>query len=479
MKVLIDNDTIYNGITMEKKDTQPEKEPQLVIPYGYMPYNQPEEDEIDLKELWRTLKRRKKSVMATTAIVFAIAVAYIFLAKPLYEAKATLEIGKELTKNKDGVLVTKYFENSKSLKEHLDVKYDTAGKYRDKNATAYISAVSVPKKGATEGFITITALGENNIDAINMIKKPIEEISASHRAYYDTIIEKKRDAVEDLERQISYDKNTLLPHLKKNLELLQSVELKKIDEKISLVKSIDLKQIEDKISLLKSIDLKKIDDKIDLMKKVEIPALKEKIKQNEAEIAKKEAAIKAMQKEIKRVAKKDPALATMTSMLVANLQNDIGRINIKIIDLESQIEKIRKEVIADLEAKKKRLLEETIPNLEKRKSRLLQETIPNLEAEKRRLLEEVIPQKKADIKRLLTITIPQKQMQISQIKTSMKEPYLVMTHVVGKIYTHDYPVKPKKKLVLAVALVTGLFLGVFLAFFLEFIAKNEKRNESS
>ncbi len=464
---------------MEKNCDKTQKEPQVIIPYGYIPYNQDEEDEIDLKELWHTLKKRKNTVIATTAAVFAIALTYIFLAKPLYEAKVTLEIGKELTKNKDGVTVTKYFESSKNLKEYLDVKYDTAGKYRDENATAYISSVSVPKKSATEGFITLAALGESNMDAIKTVKKPIEEINARHRAYYDTIIEKKKDAVDTLERQISYDKNILLPHLKKNLELLQTVELKKIDEKISLVKSIDLKQIEDKISLLKSINLKKIDDKIDLMKKVEIPALKEKIKQNEAEIAKKEAAIKAMQKEIKRVAKKDPALATMTSMLVANLQNDIGRINIKIIDLESQIEKIRKEVITDLEAKKKRLLEETIPNLEKQKSRLLQETIPNLEAEKRRLLEEVIPRKKADIKKLLTITIPQKQMQISQIRASMKEPYLVMTHIVGKIYTHDYPVKPKKRLVLAVALITGLFLGIFLAFLLEFIAKNENRNESS
>ena len=460
---------------MKKKDTQPEKEPQLVIPYGYIPYNQPEEDEIDLRELWHTLKRRKKTVITTIAIVFTIAVAYIFFAKPLYEAKATLEIGKELVKNSDGVLVTKYFENSKNLKEYLDVKYDTAGKYRDKNATSYVSGVAVPKKGATDGFITLTALGESNENAKEALKRPINEIIIKHQAYFDTVIKKRKDAIDNLEHQISYDQNTLLPHLKKNLELLQTVELKKIDERISLVKSIDLKQIEDKISLIKSINLKKIDDKINLMKKVEIPALKEKIKQNEAEIAKKESAIKAMQKEIKRVAKKDPALATMTSMLVANLQNDIGRINIKIIDLESQIEKISKENIANLEAEKKRILEESIPNLEKQKSRIIQESIPNLEAEKRRLLEEVIPQKKAAIKKLLSITIPQKQVQISQIETSMKEPYLVMTQIVGKIYTHDHPVKPKKKLVLAIALITGLFLGVFLAFFLEFISKNEKR----
>ncbi len=44
------------------------------------------------------------------------------------------------------------------------------------------------------------------------------------------------------------------------------------------------------------------------------------------------------------------------------------------------------------------------------------------------------------------------------------------TKIVGKIITNDYPVKPKKKLIVIVAFITGLMLSVFLAFFLEFIA---------
>jgi uncharacterized protein involved in exopolysaccharide biosynthesis len=43
------------------------------------------------------------------------------------------------------------------------------------------------------------------------------------------------------------------------------------------------------------------------------------------------------------------------------------------------------------------------------------------------------------------------------------------TQVVGKIITNDYPIKPKKKLIVVVAFVTAFILSVFLVFFMEFI----------
>jgi len=59
------------------------------------------------------------------------------------------------------------------------------------------------------------------------------------------------------------------------------------------------------------------------------------------------------------------------------------------------------------------------------------------------------------------------------ITPSMVKP----THIVGEIETLDNPMKPKKKLIVIVAFITGLMLAVFLAFFLEFIRgiKDEKQ----
>jgi len=49
-----------------------------------------EEDEIDLYELWLTLKKRKKTVLLTTLIFLLVSLAYAFLSKPVYKTEATI-----------------------------------------------------------------------------------------------------------------------------------------------------------------------------------------------------------------------------------------------------------------------------------------------------------------------------------------------------------------------------------------------------
>ncbi len=51
------------------------------------------------------------------------------------------------------------------------------------------------------------------------------------------------------------------------------------------------------------------------------------------------------------------------------------------------------------------------------------------------------------------------------------------TQIIGDILTSDHPIKPKKKLIVIVAFITGLMLSVFLAFFLEFIGGMKKDSE--
>ena len=399
---------------MKKQNDTTPKEQQQIMVMPYTPCNSAEEDEIDLRELFGVIKKRKKIIIAVTVIFVLLASIYVILAKPIYEARATIQIGKWLNKNeKTGLLVSQYFDNVKNLKQYLDIKYDTSGKYRDKNATGYIKSITIAKRNASKAFLSITAYAHNNNEAIKSIQKPIDYILRQDKAYYDTIIENKKRTLKQLNQNFIYDKTIILPQLKQDLEFLKTVGLKKIDDKIVLTKS------------------------------VEIGALKNKIKQNEVEISKKTTAIKSIRKEILHVVEKDPTLATMEFMQIANLENDIANLKTKIIDLKSKI------------------------------STFQNETIPNLEAEKIKLLKTTIPAKEAEIDKMTSVTLPGIQMQIKETKMTMKKPYLVMTHIVNKIYTHDKPIKPKKKLIIVVALITGLILGVFLAFFLEFLSKED------
>jgi uncharacterized protein involved in exopolysaccharide biosynthesis len=49
-----------------------------------------EEDEIDLYQLWLILKKRVKTILITTAIFVATAIAYIIIAAPVYKTEATI-----------------------------------------------------------------------------------------------------------------------------------------------------------------------------------------------------------------------------------------------------------------------------------------------------------------------------------------------------------------------------------------------------
>ncbi len=397
-----------------------------------------EDDEIDLIELWRTLKRHKLTIFITTLLFVALAVLYIIITKPEYKAVATLQIGGQLIQTGNG-LVLKHFEDANKLKEYLYVKYVVSGKFRKKGVRSYIKDVSVPRK--TKGFITITAYGPNNKKAIKTLKVALNDVISKHKAFYDNIIEQKELSISELKKQILHDNNVSLPLLKRDIYILQNVKIKKIDEKINI---------------LKNIDLKKIEERIRLAKEIEVPAILKKVDIAKQQLIAKQKALKQLSFSFKKIKKTSPTLAAITALQINTVQNDIKNLKQQVINLNLQIKKI---------------LEETIPDLEKQKQKILEETIPDLEKQKVQILKKQIPLKEAAIKQLLNITIPHLRDRIKHIQLTMQPPYLVMTKVVGKIFTHDYPVKPKKKLILIVALITGLILGVFLAFFVEFLQK--------
>ena len=77
---------------------------------------------------------------------------------------------------------------------------------------------------------------------------------------------------------------------------------------------------------------------------------------------------------------------------------------------------------------------------------------------------------KAKKENLQTIEIASLKEKITALK-SMLLPYNYKnSEIVGKIITDDYPFKPKKKLIVIVAFITGLMLSIFIVFFLEFLS---------
>jgi len=68
------------------------------------------------------------------------------------------------------------------------------------------------------------------------------------------------------------------------------------------------------------------------------------------------------------------------------------------------------------------------------------------------------------------------KLQINNLKEKISPLNITQTSIVGKIIKHDYPVKPKKKLIIIVAFITGFILSIFLVFFIEFIKGLKEEN---
>ncbi len=396
---------------MEKhQNDNMEKQQLIAVPYEYMAVCNADDDTIDLRELWHVLLKRKKTILATTISVLLAAALYLFLTPSLYDAKGSIKIGHTMAIN-NGRLTPTYFEDAKRLKHYLDIAYDTAGKYRPEGTTTYIRKVSVPRK--LTGFISVTAMGLSNEEAIRELQKPVQEIITRHDAYYESIKSQKNAEITDLRKKIEYNQKTVIPRIKASIDLLKTDQLKKIDRQIN-----DLKE-------------------------ETIPLLEKKIEEAHSEIITREETIDKMRSNLQNLVHKYPAVASITASQISNNQAEIDRLKSTITELQEKINLIK------------------------------QEQIPGLEVQRLKILKETIPAKEAELAKIKEVTIPGLEAEIKKIETSMKEPYLVRSRVINQFLTHDYPAKPRRKLIVAVALFSGLIAGIMLALFREFLSKQK------
>ena len=135
------------------------------------PYIQ--EDTLDLRELLQTIKKRKKLIYLITGSITALALLYAFVvAKPLYEVKAMIEIGKIGAGTKDETPL----DDIRDTKQKLEYLYNVHSK--KKSAYPKLKAVTVPKK--SQSIFSITVAGRDNNSATTYINKIVEQVEKSY-----------------------------------------------------------------------------------------------------------------------------------------------------------------------------------------------------------------------------------------------------------------------------------------------------------
>lgn len=300
-----------------------------------------QEDEIDLREIFKSIFERKYFILIFTLMITILAIIYVSIKTPIYEAKAVIEIGSYKTESDEVRVVDNLNEFSKKLSTiFIDLRKDDIEKESE------ITNISISK--GMKNYIEISSQAISNDLALKEIEAVLSFTKDEHGKFLNDIKEKNKIQISNIDNSV------------KNLQ----EQIVNIDRKIELY---------------------------------------------EKNVINLEEQMKFVLESLKNINSLDPSIAALKLMEKRDISNDIISNKSQLFDLM-----IKKESISNLEINKL--------------------------IERKKILES------------LTLDY--------NIKNS---------DIVGKIQINDYPVKPKKTLVVVVSFVTGFILSIFIIFFMQFI----------
>lgn len=343
------------------------------------------EDEIDLRELILTLWNSKKFILIFTILITILSIIYVLIKTPVYEARATVELGYYMDKDYEKKLIF----NPNSLSEELKIFFIEIKK-NIKDKEYWVEAINLTKNN--KNSIEILSYGLSNENA----KKQSKEV----------------------------------------LEFIKEKGIKEI-AKISKRKEQLLKNINNKILFEKEYFIKTLSSQIEYTTKTEIPTNNEKISVTNGKINEIDKQIKALASKLKEDQNKNLPLDS-TIVMKNNLELELAKEKMNLLELETSKQ--------ELESKKLPLL----------------------------LINKEDPLNANPITKAL-------QDEKLKIEIEMSKDNYKNSEIIGEIITNEYPIKPKKKLVVAVSFVTSFILSIFLVFFIDFIRsfRDEKTENSN
>ena len=138
-----------------------------------------QEDEIDLRELFKIIWDKKIFIIIFTLAITVLATVYTYSKTPIYEAKALLEIG-EYKKNP--------VDDAVALEKKLSTIFiDMEKNLKDK--TSQISNISVVK--GLKNFLEIKSESTSNEEAKNEILKVLTFVQNQHEKILDDVKKQK------------------------------------------------------------------------------------------------------------------------------------------------------------------------------------------------------------------------------------------------------------------------------------------------
>jgi len=200
-----------------------------------------EDDVIDLRELVEVIRKRKKIIFLITVIITALAVVYAFwIAKPVYGAKAMIEIGQ---------IDTEPIDDIKNIQEKLIYEYHVNNRGK-KLRFPRVTAITVPK--GSNRLISIATQGYSNDDASRYIQTVTKKIEADYKKKTDAYIANQKKMIALVQQDIR-DNTESLKKMQQELDSYgqKIISLKREDAALAGIYALQIGQKQTEVQRLK------------------------------------------------------------------------------------------------------------------------------------------------------------------------------------------------------------------------------------
>ncbi|WP_323591277.1 Wzz/FepE/Etk N-terminal domain-containing protein [Aliarcobacter butzleri] len=215
-----------------------------------------QEDEIDLKELFKTIWSYKKFILIFTFIVTVLSIIYVSLKAPIYQVTALVELGSYKTESYQDIII----DNADNLSKKLSTIFIDLRKNVENKDFEITKIVTV--KGM-KNFIEISSEASSNTQAIEGLNEVIEHIKSEHSKLLDDVKEKNEFQLKNISLSIKNIEEDKLVNIEKKIELYQQNILNLEEQMVSVTETLkNINKLDPAISALKLMEKRDISNAI-------------------------------------------------------------------------------------------------------------------------------------------------------------------------------------------------------------------------
>ena len=168
-----------------------------------------QEEEIDLRELFKIIWDKKIFIILFTLAITVLATVYAYSKKPIYEVKSIVRIG---------YIGEQLIEPSNIIEQKLKIIFNVDNP--PNNSEAIVTKINVVKN--VQNFIEISTEGISNIETVEKNKEVIEFLQNEYKYKIDEFVLKTNINLKNIEDKIKYALEVEKNNLEKNISKIKN-----------------------------------------------------------------------------------------------------------------------------------------------------------------------------------------------------------------------------------------------------------------